>query len=392
MSLFKIPSRAIGVLGVALITAAVANAAHIPADEAWPLVANSSIIASGVLSVPIKEVQSQLSSKKYDYVELSFHVGTTIKGAAASPELKIRWFTEPKSYAPSPDDVMALNGKKVLVCLLAVDDPAVKGLYFAGYTPCALTKFDPVLFGQLRDEAAVQRRLLQHFNEAFPVQNQPAFEKVRSIIAAMTREETETDSFNRLLRMGPTAVPAIITQMDDRRALPIEHITLENGPGAFEATRHYGPQKVVDALDAILNQLTGQSFGNIVNGGSDAERQSAIDGWRIYLGHAGGRLQADRSVTKGDDWAARHPMPESMKSIVEHSATDGVSICKRALIGKSHDAVRAFLGVSDLDHGEDEYTYHPVRKDGSMWILIVEFADDRVAEIYGEELIAAPTK
>jgi hypothetical protein len=179
--------------------------------------------------------------------------------------------------------------------------------------------------------------------------------------------------------------------MDDRRALPIQHITLENGPGAFEATRHYGPQKVVDALDAILGQLSGQTFGNIVNGGSDSERQAAIDGWRIYLCHAAAK-SSNASDVKADEWAVRHPAPESMKSLVEHTAAEGVSICKRALMGKSHDAVRAFLGTSDLDHGEEEYVYHPVRKDGSMWILLVEFADDRVADVFGEELMEAPKK
>lgn len=268
---------------VILVAVAQLCAARLPTEQLWPLVANSTIVASGVLTVPTKEIRAQLASKKYAYVELSFRVETLIKGAVPSPELKIRWFTKPRSYAPGPDDVMAINGKPILVCLIAVDDPAAKGLYFAGDTPRALAKFDPELLGQLRDETEAQRRLLRDFSRTFPIRDQPLFEEVRSIVATMTRAETETDAFNRLLHLGAAAVPAIVTQMDDRRPLPIQELVLENGPDAWEATRHYGPQQVVDALAAILNQLTGQIFGNIHNGGSDAERQATIDGWRIYL-------------------------------------------------------------------------------------------------------------
>jgi hypothetical protein len=47
--------------------------------------------------------------------------------------------------------------------------------------------------------------------------------------------------------------------------------------------RHYGPQVVVDALAAILNQVTGQSFGDIYNGATDKERTKTIQGWRDFL-------------------------------------------------------------------------------------------------------------
>jgi hypothetical protein len=47
--------------------------------------------------------------------------------------------------------------------------------------------------------------------------------------------------------------------------------------------RHYGPEKVVDALAAILNQITGQDFGFIYNGATDSERTETIQGWRDFL-------------------------------------------------------------------------------------------------------------
>ena len=89
---------------------------------------------------------------------------------------------------------------------------------------------------------------------------------------------------------------------------------------------------------------------------------------------------------------AAAPMPDGMKSLIERSAAEGIAICKRTLLGKSHGAVRSFLGPSDLNHGEEEYTYHPVRKDGSMWILLVEFDGDKVVDVLGEELQPPPKK
>jgi hypothetical protein len=87
-----------------------------------------------------------------------------------------------------------------------------------------------------------------------------------------------------------------------------------------------------------------------------------------------------------EDWAVRHPAPKSMNALVELPSREALAICRLALVGKTHAAVRAFLGDSDLNHGDDEYTYHPERRDGSMWILIVEFQGDNVDEIFAEEL------
>ncbi|MDQ2660123.1 MAG: hypothetical protein M3Y03_06855, partial [Verrucomicrobiota bacterium] len=55
------------------------------------------------------------------------------------------------------------------------------------------------------------------------------------------------------------------------------------GPEMFEAFRVYGPEVVADALSAILEQVTGEGFGTIHNGGSERERKTTVDAWRIYL-------------------------------------------------------------------------------------------------------------
>lgn len=109
----------------------------------------------------------------------------------------------------------------------------------------------------------------------------------------------------------------------------------------------------------------------------------------IFCAALVGCMQREKSVV---DWERRHPQPSGMKSLVELTAADGVAICKEKLMGKNHMTVRAFLGVSDLDHGKDEYIYHPERKGGSMWLLVVEFDGEHVVEVQGEEILSPQKK
>jgi len=112
----------------------------------------------------------------------------------------------------------------------------------------------------------------------------PVDKQVAALIERMLNKKTEQKAFSDLEALGCPAVPAIIAQMDDRRTLPVPRISLKNkSPDAFEGMRHYGPQEVVDALAAILNQITGQDFGFISNGATDKERTNTIQGWRDFL-------------------------------------------------------------------------------------------------------------
>jgi hypothetical protein len=88
--------------------------------------------------------------------------------------------------------------------------------------------------------------------------------QVSLLIVRIGNRSTEQQSFADLEALGCQAIPAIIKHMDDRRRLPNPRVSLRNkSPQAFEGLRHYGPQEVVDALAAILNQITGQDFGFI---------------------------------------------------------------------------------------------------------------------------------
>ena len=126
----------------------------------------------------------------------------------------------------------------------------------------------------------IENKLYENFN-----QDKKVYNKVRGYINRSSYILFQSSSFKRLLNFGENGVPYIILHMHNFNELPINSITLENrSPNAFEGYRHYGPELVIDALDAILNQITGEYFGNIVNGEATEEmRLSVLNGWRIYL-------------------------------------------------------------------------------------------------------------
>ena len=101
-----------------------------------------------------------------------------------------------------------------------------------------------------------------------------------------------------LIMLGQPAVPSIIRRIDDRRDMPVHALSFENrSPDAFEGVRHYGVEKVVDALNDILNDITGVYAGFIDvevgpkglrdNPGVEPQRKAVVDGWRAYLARRG---------------------------------------------------------------------------------------------------------
>jgi hypothetical protein len=105
------------------------------------------------------------------------------------------------------------------------------------------------------------------------------------------KEKSEHRAFADLEALGCSAVPAIIKHIDDRRELPDKNISLRNkSPDAFESMRYYGVERVVDALNTILNQMTGETFGWVDahkdEPTKDSERAKVVRGWRDWLAKA----------------------------------------------------------------------------------------------------------
>ena len=249
------------------------------------LVARSNLILVGALNVTVKMVPRRGFFEKYGYGKDPVRVDEVLKGHVDGG-VAVHHFTRLSSYGLSPETMMRAPGPQMLLFLVQGDEYSAGEWHLAGDEPDALRPASPELLEQVRNEVATQVVILRECSRLFPPEEQPLHQEVKRLIDATTNKETQAETFSQLIELGFRAVPAIITLMDDRRDLGEHSISLPNrSPYAFEALRHYGPELVVDAMAAILNQMTGQDFGSIHNGGSEQQRQDTINGWRIYLYH-----------------------------------------------------------------------------------------------------------
>ncbi|MEE7546421.1 hypothetical protein HF319_04685 [Xanthomonas sp. Kuri4-1] len=105
--------------------------------------------------------------------------------------------------------------------------------------------------------------------------------RVSKLVDQTTKSaRAERKAFVKLESMGGQAVPYLVGHLGDVRPLAAQEISFENkASDAFEGVRHYGPSTVHDALAAILNQLTGQSFVFVYNGATPQERDENRRKW-----------------------------------------------------------------------------------------------------------------
>jgi hypothetical protein len=264
----------------------------------WRSVLQSGFIAKGTLAAPVKEMEAMMTSGKRDYVKLTLDVQEYLKapGGGADRVANIQFYPKDNPPQPSLATVKALDGRQVLAFFYRNDAPVFGDgkFYLAGYSPESLQAFDEVVSAQIKEEMERQRRILETPEALYNPKRDPIYRKVKAVIARMVVPGEQHDAFLDLELLGPAAVPAIISLMDDRRPLPEKSMSLKNhSPEAFEGFRHYGPKTVIEALDAILNQLTGEPLGGIENGGSDEARRHAVAEWRVYLHYLLEKRRAD---------------------------------------------------------------------------------------------------
>jgi hypothetical protein len=216
-------------------------------------------------------------AKESSYVSLPLEAPIIIKGTARA-RLALRLYVDRKSAFSANEALAAVSGGPATLFLVLADDV----LYLASKPESAIRGGDVATMRAVRAELMRQTAILSHWQID---QDLPHFDEVgrlmQSLGSGTARQQHET--FAALEKLGMAAAPAIVAQMDNRRPLVEQQISLVNhGRDAFEGIRHYGPEQVVDALAAILNQITGASFGFIYNGGSDDERRAVVDAWRVY--------------------------------------------------------------------------------------------------------------
>lgn len=248
-------------------------------SKSWELCAASAVITVGTLHVPVAELRAAQNGEGR-YLVATLDVSETLKGER-SDAVVISFYSEDKPYSPQSTALLALDGQPVLAFLTNPqnDDSGKRVRYFAGHARDAVRAASSADVADIRAEIARQERVLRGWH-SHP--DWPRWTEAKALIAKTLRRDTAEQAFKDLEKLGPQAVPAIIDLMDDRRPLGVRNLVLQNPPNFFEATRIYGPQLVVDALAAILNQITATDFGGIESGGSEQERQLAVNGWRIY--------------------------------------------------------------------------------------------------------------
>ncbi|MGH7786554.1 MAG: hypothetical protein ACRERC_06780 [Candidatus Binatia bacterium] len=105
-----------------------------------------------------------------------------------------------------------------------------------------------------------------------------------AVAATATSCDAQQTAFNDIENLGCAAVPNLATFAGDRRPLSCARMQLRNkSREAFEGRRHYSPTLVGDAVQALLNQLTGQHFGPVYNGSTEQELNASAAQWRAFV-------------------------------------------------------------------------------------------------------------
>ena len=260
------------------------NFSAIPQKALWLDVAKSQFIIAGTFQVDTIKLKEIIKTES-DYLEFILSIDSVLKGDLQSKELSFTKYIE-KPLSSNDSNLFLLNGKKSIDFF--IENPAGDGpLFMLGNMGNSLISKTEDTIKVITNEVKRQQEITDDKTFFSICPNDKNSARVKELIADMHNGAKANDAYIELEKMGFDAVPSMICQMDDRRELAQKHISLENkNPKAWEAYRHYSPKVVVDVLEAILNQITGQSFGFIENGGTEEERANTVRGWRTYLWHA----------------------------------------------------------------------------------------------------------
>jgi len=267
------------VIWVSLASAAEPNSA--PDSGLWRLVAKSHTIVSGRLEAPLEQIKEANASGQGHYVDISVSEARAVKGPPSTGPVLVRYWTEPQAYAPSTTLLEVLDGKEAILFLFQFDE-AGPGNFFTR-SPDALQAFSPEGLAAVVAEVKAQEAILKAYQRTGT--EDAYFRRVKKLVDAITKPRRAEDALTELQSLGKESVPAMIHLMDDRRALAIKQIAVQNPPGHWEGIAHYTPQCIVDVMSTLLGRITSETFGTIYNGGSERERAAEVNAWRIYLHH-----------------------------------------------------------------------------------------------------------
>ena len=261
--------------------AAHAGCAYPPAGpDLMRTVAQSDVVAEGTIALSPEQLSALRG--KTEWVDVPFAVTRTLKGPAADT-VTVRFYPA-TDYAPALPDLELAAGHRVVVYLHRLAEAGPPGLYFAaGQDSLKPASEGLTANAEIGRQDAILKSWASDASLPHSAEVKAQLDRLAAIPPGDPGATQRQSGILAVLRaMGNEAIPAIVTQMDDRRPLATPKIVLDDAsPENHFATRNFAPKAIVDALDAVLHQMTGE-FGTIYDGASDAERDSAVRAWRIY--------------------------------------------------------------------------------------------------------------
>ncbi len=245
----------------------------------WELVAKAPLIVKGRINVPLEQFNADSAKRRFDFLLIDVTVLQTYKGKSPASSIQVKYQAKGRSDAPSPQHVLSLNGKEVIMFLQYNDWPTWKGLYFTSHDPdAALSTYTQMAETTLVKEISWQTQAVAEYKP--DVASVKYYREVEDLIHKMSDPKEAEGAYRDLAALGKMAAPAIVLQMENFQELPVQSLNTSLDPG-IQVT--YKPKVVVDALAVTLDQIAGTSFGRIGNGGSAREREAVIYGWKVWL-------------------------------------------------------------------------------------------------------------
>jgi hypothetical protein len=242
----------------------------------WLIVCQSDLIAKANLASELNQNDLTLDS----YFNFDMSISEIYKGKDMPELIPMRQYIYEDRYFP----LQKMKSNDIII--FAIDyrhDKYNKCFYFTenNNNPSFII-FDDNVVQKIRSELDLQNRLLNNFLEN--PKKVPNEDKIKQFITNILNPEKAEETYEKIESFNSKDVPALTKYMNDRRELPIQHIQLANkSENAFEAYRHYSPQQVIDLIAAILNHITGMTFGFIYNGEISSERDKTYKKWIIWL-------------------------------------------------------------------------------------------------------------
>ena len=257
-----------------------ARAGVSPLDYSWQLIAQSRFIVIGAPRPPEGSRPGKASGPS---ILVPIDTVTALKGDPPSP-LVLACPNVPAGLVDS-EGAWRFVGQPAMIFLADQTDnpPVVWQSHLEAILPP-----EPEVVAFVEREVAGQAAYLANWRPDVEARHYGEVRTIIDWIAAISPTHPDAAAlqavgFARLESLGDGATTAMVGQMNDRRPLAVRRLTLEP-TGVIHGRRTSEPELMIDAVTAMLEQVTGQSFGAPHLSRLESQRQLAFDGWRLYAG------------------------------------------------------------------------------------------------------------